>query len=66
MIVSGGGRILADWYSAPLAAWQGHCFCIEIQPGIAARMKEQLADVARTFRQPAIAWAEVPSTVYLG
>ena len=36
MITLSGTRIMADWYSSPLAGWQGHCFCIEVKVGVVA------------------------------
>lgn len=66
MITLAGARILADWYSAPLALWQGHCFCVEVKVGVIDRLMEELAKIARAFGQPGIAWAEAPKTAYLG
>lgn len=64
-IIRGGGRILADWYSAPTAHWQGQCLWVEVAPGIVGRVQETLVDVARGFGQPRILWSEVPTAVYL-
>lgn len=66
MITLSGTRIMADWYSGPLATWQGHCFCIEVKVGVIVRLKEELANIARKFGQPAITWAEAPTTICLG
>lgn len=66
MIVLAGARILADWYSSPLAGWQGHCFCVEVKVGVVDRLKQELAGIARDFGQRAITWAEAPKTDHLG
>lgn len=66
MIELAGGVVMADWYSAPLAAWQGACFCIEVKVGVVDRLMQELANIAQDFGQPAITWAEAPKTHYLG
>lgn len=66
MITLAGARIMADWYSAPLATWQGACLCIEVKVGVIDRLQEELAKIARTYGQPAISWAEAPKTHHLG
>lgn len=66
MIALSGTRIMADWYSSPLAGWQGHCFCIEVKVGVIDRLQQELATIAQDFGQPAITWAEAPKTHYLG
>jgi hypothetical protein len=64
-LIRGGGRVLADWYSQPVAHWQGACFWVEIHAGIADRLKETLPEVAHAYGQPRIAWSEVLKTDYL-
>lgn len=66
MITLAGARIMADWYSAPLANWQGSVLCIEVKVGVVDRLQEELAKIAREFGQRAITWAEAPKTDYLG
>lgn len=66
VMVSGGATIQGEWHSGPLAHWQGHCYFVQLQPGIAPRMRERLAETAQDYGQPAICWAEVPVTLYLG
>ncbi len=66
MIVLSGTRIMADWHSAPLATWQGHCFCLEVKVGVVDRLMQELAKIAQAYGQPAITWAEAPKTHYLG
>lgn len=66
MITLSGARILGQWYSGPLAPWQGHCFCIEVRVGVVDRLTQELAKIAREYDQPALAWAEAPKTIYLG
>lgn len=64
-LIRGGGRVLADWYSQPVAHWQGACFCVEIHAGITDRLQETLTDLAHAYGQPRITWAEVLMTTSL-
>jgi hypothetical protein len=64
-LIRGGGRILADWYSQPVAHWTGACFWVEIHAGATTRLHETLPEIARSFGQPRITWAEVLTTTYL-
>lgn len=66
MITLAGARIMADWYSAPLANWQGTCFCIEVKVGVVERLMQELGKIAQDYGQPAITWAEAQKTHYLG
>lgn len=63
MITLAGAQIMGDWYSAPLARWQGHCFCVQVKVGVIDRLKEELAKIARDHGP--LAWAEAPKTQYL-
>jgi hypothetical protein len=63
--IDAAGIIQATLFSPPTADWQTACWCVEIQPGIAERLQEQLVVVCREFGQDAIGWAEVPETLFL-
>lgn len=58
-----------EWYSAPDAAYQNACFCIELRgrgvPEKAQLVKMNLGQIRDDFKQDSVAWAEVPETVFL-
>ena len=64
-LIRGGGRILTDTYSQPVAHWQGATFWVELHAGVTDRLKETLPEIARAYGQPRIAWSEVLATTYL-
>lgn len=66
MLTLAGAAFHGEWFSAGSSIWQNACWCIEVQPGIADRLKSELAVIARDYEQDAISWAEVPETVFLG
>ncbi len=66
MITLAGATIHGEFFSAPTAQWQNACWCIELQPGIADRLKSELAKVAQDYEQDAIGWQEALEMVYLG
>jgi hypothetical protein len=59
------GAVHGQWVSEPASAWQNACWCIEINPDSAALLKLRLSEIASTFRQDSIAWAEAPSVEFL-
>lgn len=65
MMVRAGGVVRGEWHSGPLALLQSACWCIEIQPGIAGRLQELLAEVASEHGHEGVAWSEVPAPVLL-
>jgi hypothetical protein len=59
------------WLSPPDAQWQNACWCVEYQqldvwPTQVDEQKRWLGRVAQTYRQDSIAWAEAPTTEFLG
>jgi hypothetical protein len=58
-----------EWYSAPDAAYQNACFCIEIGgrdvPNKALLVKACLEQIRLDFQQDSVAWAEAPETVFV-
>jgi len=65
ILESAGARVHAELFSTPLAQWQTACWCIELQPGIAERLKSQLAAIVFEYGQDAIGWAEAPATEFV-
>lgn len=65
MLNLAGANFHGEFFSAPVSMWQNACWCVEIQPGIADRLKLELAVIARDYEQDSIVWAEVPKTVFL-
>lgn len=64
-----GARVHGRWYSLPHEPWQNACWCGEWHEDLAhvvARLKSDLAGVAREYHQDAIAWAEAPGVEFLG
>lgn len=59
-------HIHGNWYSAPHAAFQNMCVCAEMTEASAGMLKATMAELASQFRPDSIAWAEVPSTEFLG
>lgn len=55
------------WISLSNDKFQNACWCIEFEMGPAGRVdfKQQLADIARKYRQDSIAWAVVKETEFL-
>lgn len=56
-----------NWRSLPDDPWQNACWCIDHDNTIAdpEELKAELADLARSFGQDSIAWAEAPTTEFL-
>lgn len=61
-----GAKFQGEWFSGPVALWQTAAWCIDIQPGIADRLKGQLGAVGAKFGTGMVAWSEVASAVILG
>lgn len=64
-LIRGGGVILANWYSPPIAHWIGAVFWVQIHAGITERLQQTLTEIARAYGQPRITWAEVVTTTLL-
>jgi hypothetical protein len=55
------------WYSPPGVEWQNACWCAELRSSARSeQLKDSLRLLAREFRQDSIAWAEAPTTEFLG
>lgn len=64
-----GSTVHGRWYSLPSEPWQNACWCLEWHDdlsGIVEAFKRSLAVIARTYRQESIAWAQVPTTEFIG
>jgi hypothetical protein len=51
-----------EWASISHAAWQNACWAFDIDPANARVMKRELSQIAATFKQDSIAWAEATTT----
>lgn len=67
------GQIHGVWYSSPLSPYQNMCVCVELPelytsaPEIYLEgLKNQLRDLAKTYGQDSISWAEVGNQQFLG
>lgn len=54
-----------QWLSGPVSPWQNACWCVEVPDRNAFRLRQRLADLAHTYRQGSIAWAEA-TTEFIG
>jgi len=60
-------KIHGEWFSSPTSAFQNACWCLELPDDYSVRrIRAALQRLASTYRQDSIAWAEVPSTEFLG
>jgi hypothetical protein len=66
MIERAGGHFLGEWFSAPTAPWVTACWCIDIAPGVAERLKGELAAIGVSYGRGLIGWSEVASAAILG
>ncbi len=57
-------EIHGAWVSDPVAPFQNACWCIEIERRPAADLTEELAEIAASYKQDSIAWAEA-TTVFI-
>ena len=67
-------RMIGAWVSPSTDPWQNACWCIELdeapvpdgfRPG-AAWLGGHLTNLAKAYGQDSIAWAEAPTTMFLG
>jgi hypothetical protein len=65
-ITDGTLKIHGQWFSAPTSAYQNACWCAEVHDPDAWSLKTGLADLAVAYMQDSIAWAEAPTTEFLG
>lgn len=66
MLDRAGAIQQGEWFSNPLAPWQTACWCVDIQPGIAERLKGELGVIGAQYGRGMVAWSEVSTAVYLG
>lgn len=59
-------RMIGAWVSPSTDPWQNACWCIEIAESMAAWLGNRLENLALAYKQDSIAWAEAPTTVFLG
>ncbi len=61
-----GARLHGRWFSRPDEPWQDACWCAEWGDELAHIvdvLKQTLANVARTYREVSITWAEATTTI---
>lgn len=66
MLQLGGAKFQGEWYSGPTALWQNACWCVDIQPGVAERLKGELGAIGMQYGRGAVAWSEVAESKILG
>lgn len=54
-----------DWRSATDSPWQNACWCVEVPLFQVTALRDRLVELAATYQQDSIAWAEVPRTEFL-
>jgi hypothetical protein len=64
-LTTAGARYHGEWHSHPGSMWQNACWCVEIPPAAAGRLKDELGRLADVYQQESIAWAEAPTTEFL-
>lgn len=59
--------VYGRWLSEPSDPWQNACWCVEVEPDVAANeMRDRLRREVVAWRQDSIAWAEAPETEFIG
>lgn len=66
MMEAAGAAFQGEWFCSPVAPWQTACWCVDIQPGVAERLKGKLAAVGAKYGRGMIGWSEVATAVILG
>lgn len=66
MIERAGGCFLGEWFSSPTAPWVTACWCVTVAPGIAERLKGELAAIAVSYGRGMVGWTATASTAILG
>lgn len=66
MLRLAGAKFLGEWYAGPTALWQNACWCVDIQPGIAERLKGEIGAIGANYGRGAVAWSEVTNKSILG
>lgn len=61
-----GGVFQGEWFCSPTARWQTAAWCVDIQPGVADRLKGQLGAVGAKYGTGMVAWSEVAEALILG
>lgn len=60
-------HIHGNWRSPSDSPWQNACWCFESSvPDEIAVLRQRLAVAARDYEQDSIAWAECPTTEFIG
>lgn len=66
MLDRGGAKFAGEWFSAPLAELETTSWCATVAPGVAERLKGELAAIAVSYGRGMIGWSEVAGTAILG
>jgi hypothetical protein len=59
-------NVIGYWHSYPESMYQNACYAVQVDPDLVPELKGDLAALATEFRQDSIAWAEAPTTEFLG
>lgn len=61
----GSAIVHGRWYSLPNERWQNACWCLEFRCSdeVVGQYSEELARLARVFRQDSVAWSEATTTL---
>ena len=59
-------KVYGSWCSIPTDPWQNACIAFEMDPAEIPILKSELRDLAATFDQDSVAWAETSDTVFVG
>jgi hypothetical protein len=65
-IHAGVPEVHGAWVSEPSSPWQNACWCVALTDALAARLRRVLSQLAGAYGQDSIAWAEAPTTEFLG
>lgn len=66
MLNRAGAVFQGEWFCSPIALWQNACWRVDIQPGIAERLKGELAAIGVNYGRGAVTWNEVDRPTVLG
>jgi hypothetical protein len=54
-----------NWRSLPDDPWQNACWCVEVEDNAKEELQDELRQIAQSYGQDSIAWAECPKTEFL-
>lgn len=66
MMQRAGAIFQGEWFCGPTALRQSACWCVAVQPGIAERLKGELAAIGAVYGRGMVGWSEVSHSAILG